>query len=87
MTIAGEPKTGKTLVAALLNVTGDAKAYLKYQWYLRKPNSTKWQLITSGTKASFTFTAKKAKNGYKYRCLVSNAAGEVYTKAVKLTVK
>ena len=33
VTIAGEPKTGKTLVAALLNVTGDAKAYLKYQWY------------------------------------------------------
>ena len=86
--ITGQPRS--VTAKAGKKVTFRVKAsggYLKYQWYLRKPNSTKWQLITSGTKASYTFTAKKAKNGYKYRCLVSNAAGEVYTKAVKLTVK
>ncbi len=39
------------------------------------------------TKDTLSFTATKAKNGYKYKCLVKNKAGTVYTKAVKLTVK
>ena len=61
--IVEKAKAGKK-VTFRVKASGD---YLKYQWYLRKPNSSKWQLITSGTKASYTFTAKKAKNGYNYR--------------------
>lgn len=61
---------------------------LKYQWYYQKPGTTKWVKITkNGAKPTYKVTAKKSMNGWKYKCLVSNAAGKVYTKAVKLTVK
>ena len=60
---------------------------LKYQWYYQKPGSKKWVKISKAAKATYSFKAKKKQNGYKYRCLVKNAAGQVYTKAVKLTVK
>ena len=60
---------------------------LKYQWYYQKPGTKKWVKMSGKTKATLSFTAKKNKNGYKYRCLVKNAAGKTYTKAVKLTVK
>ncbi len=41
----------------------------------------------NGAKPTYKVTAKKSMNGWKYKCLVSNAAGKVYTKTVKLTVK
>ena len=60
---------------------------LQYQWYYQKPKTTKWVKISGATKATYSFTAKKTKNGYKYRCKVTNAAGSATSKAVKLTVK
>lgn len=60
---------------------------LKYQWYYQKPESSQWVTITNATGASYTFTAKLKRDGYKYRCLVENKAGSVYTRAAKLIVK
>ena len=60
---------------------------LHYQWYYLKPKTSKWVKIAKGTKASYSFTAKKKQNGWKYRCEVFNAAGSVNSKAAKLTVK
>ena len=62
-------------------------ASLKYQWYYQKKGTTKWVKIAGATKSTYSFTAKKSKNGYNYRCTVTNAAGSVTSKAVKLTVK
>ena len=60
---------------------------LKYQWYYQKKGTSKWVQIKKATKATYSFKVAKKNNGYKYKCLVSNKAGKVYTKAVKLKVK
>ncbi len=80
---AASVKAGKK-VTFKVKATGGA---LKYQWYYQKKGTTKWVKISKATKATYSFTVKKSQNGYKYRCTVTNAAGKVNSKAVKLTVK
>lgn len=64
--------------------TGDG---LSYRWQYQKPGETKWNNVqTNGTSATYSLSAKAKHNGYTYRCRVTNAAGTVYSKAVKLTV-
>ena len=50
---------------------------LTYQWQLKKPNSDIWQKSTaSGAQtASVRITATEARNGYQYRCVITNRAG------------
>ena len=87
-TITAQPKAAS--VKAGKKVTFKVKAGgegLKYQWFYQKPKTTKWVKISGAAKATYSFTAKKTKNGYKYRCTVTNAAGSVTSRAVKLTVK
>ena len=87
-TITAQPKAAS--VKAGKKVTFKIKAAgegLKYQWFYQKPKTTKWVKISGAAKATYSFTAKKTKNGYKYRCTVTNAAGSVTSRAVKLTVK
>ena len=71
------------------NLTVKAKGEkLKYQWYYRTSPTAKWKKVTSkGKSATLTFKAKAKQNGWQYRCLVKNSAGQVYTKTVKLKVK
>ncbi len=76
-------KAGKTATFKLKASGGG----LSYQWYYQKPGSSKWVKVSKATKATYSFKAAKNKNGYKYRCVVKNAAGKVTSKAVKLTVK
>ena len=86
--VASEPvsvcvRDGKT-VTFKVKATGGS---LKYQWYYQKPGTDRWVPITNATGASLSFVAKLKKDGYKYRCLVENKAGSVYSKAAKLTVR
>ncbi len=61
---------------------------LKYQWYYRTSPTGKWKKITTkGTSSAYTVKVKARLNGYQYRCLVKNSAGQVYSKTVKLKVK
>ena len=63
------------------------KAY-GYMWQYQKPGSSAWTDVSKdGDAATYTLTTAARHNGYKYRCKVTNAAGTVYTSAVKLTVK
>ncbi len=75
-------REGKTVTFRVKAVGGS----LKYQWYCQKPEDGRWKEVTNATQASFTVTAKTARNGNKYKCLVSNKAGSVWSKPVKLTV-
>ena len=61
---------------------------LTYQWYYKKPGASSFKKVAaaSGKKATFTVTATAAKNGYQYRCKVTNASGSRTSKTVKLTV-
>ncbi len=86
--ITTQPKAAK--VKAGKKVTFKVKATggeLTYQWYRLKPGAKKWEKVKNATKTTYSFKAAKKWNGYKYKCLVKNKAGKVYSKAVKLTVK
>ena len=62
---------------------------LSYQWQYRTGAGATWYNSTmSGCKtATMTVKATAARNGYQYRCKVSNSLGSVYTNAATLTVK
>ena len=62
---------------------------LSYQWYYRTSSSGSWNKCsgTGAATASLSVEAKSYRNGYQYRCRVSNAAGEVYSDVVTLTVQ
>lgn len=60
---------------------------LKYQWQYKKPGGSWTSITKNGTSATYKLTAKAKENGYQYRCKVTNIAGSVTSKAVKLTVK
>ena len=61
---------------------------LSYQWYYQKPGESTWNKVsTNGTSATYSLTTEARHNGYQYKCTVSNTAGSVTSKVVKLTVK
>ena len=63
---------------------------LTYQWQWMAKGGSSWTNCTSATtgynKATLQVSATAARNGYKYRCKVSNSYGYVYTSPVTLTV-
>ena len=61
---------------------------LKYQWYYRTSASGSWAKSTGTGSATATLTveAKTYRDGYQYRCRVSNDLGYVYSSAATLTV-
>ena len=62
---------------------------LSYQWYYRTSSSGEWKKCTGtgATTRTLTVEAKSYRNGYQYRCKVTNVAGYKYSKTVTLTVK
>ena len=77
--IAASGATAKFTVAAT-GATG-------YQWYYRKTATGSWTKCSNGTAATLSVVAKNYRDGYQYRCKVSNSAGYVYTNAATLRVK
>ena len=59
---------------------------LSYQWYYQKPGSDTWTAVSSvaGKKATYSLTTALRHDGYQYKCLVKNSAGEVWSKTVVL---
>ena len=60
---------------------------LTFQWYYRKSSKAKWTKIKGATEATYSFKATAKKNGYQYKCDITNRDGTVSTKAVTLKVK
>ncbi len=62
---------------------------LSFQWQWRSSSTGAWKDCTmEGSKtATLKVPATKARNGYQYRCVITNLAGSVNSKAVTLTVK
>ena len=78
--------SGKT---ATFTVKADGEG-LTYQWQYRVSSTGKWLKATAtGNKtASMKVPGTAGRNGYQYRCVITDADGDVvYTKAVTLTVK
>ena len=58
-----------------------------YQWWYLKPGSSTWTKVSNnGTSATYKLTTAARHNGYKYKCVVKNAAGSVTSSVVTLTV-
>ncbi len=71
------------------NVTASGSG-LKYQWQWSSDAGKTWKNSSSATKgyntATLTVTATAARNGYKYRCKVTNSTGTVTSGTATLTV-
>ena len=78
---AAEGTTVKFTVAA-------SGGSLKYQWYYRTSSTGEWKKSTGtgATTKTLSVEAKAYRDGYQYRCRVSNAAGYKYSSAATLTV-
>ena len=62
-----------------------AKNAKKYQWQVSTDGET-WTDIPKATKNKYAFTATEDMDGNQYRCILSNADGEVETGAATLSV-
>ena len=60
----------------------------KYQWQVSKDGGTTWtnSVGTGSTTKTLTVKAYKAMDGYRYRCIISNPAGQSTSKEANLTV-
>ena len=87
--ITTQPSNATVKSGKKATFTVAAKNATKYQWYYRTSRTGSWKIISGAAakKATYTFTAKRAKNGYQYRCKVSNATSYVNTNVVTLKVK
>jgi hypothetical protein len=78
-----------TSVVAGKKVTFTAKATgrsLSYQWYVKKPGNTWYSKISGARKSSYTLRPSSARDGARYRVVVSGARGTVTSKSAVLTV-
>ncbi|MBR0354690.1 MAG: leucine-rich repeat protein [Oscillospiraceae bacterium] len=71
---------------AFFSVTVSSPLLESYQWYYRANPSNAWAKCTNGTSAWLTVEAKNYRNGYQYRCAVTNEAGTTYSDYATLTV-
>ena len=87
--ITTQPKSQTAAEGATVKFTVAASGSgLSYQWYFRKSSSDSWSKSsgTGATTASLSVEVKSYRNGYQYRCKVTNAGGYVYSNAATLTV-
>ena len=59
-------------------VCADGKGTLKYQWQTKAPGATEWKDSTNATAKSpiFVLTAQNGHDGYRFRCVVTDANGQ-----------
>ena len=88
-TISTQPQdvTAALGATAVFSVTASGEG-LSYQWQFRKSDTDSWSNCSgdSASTASLSVEAKSYRDGYQYRCKVTNAAGSVYSEAAVLTV-
>ena len=88
--IKTQPATQKVKAGSTAKFTVSATGYgLSYQWQTKTSSSGSWKNCTfTGSKtATMSVSATTARNGYYYRCKITDSAGNVtYTNTVRLYV-
>ena len=84
--ITTQPKAATVPVGSRASFTVKAEGATSYQWQFRKSASDSWSSCSNGTGATLSVEAKSYRDGYQYRCKVTNAAGSVYSNAATLRV-
>ena len=87
--ITGQPSdyTGTVGGTATMKVTATGSG-LKYQWYVSKDSGKTWNSLGNDfARASVSFEATEARNGYSYRCVVTDGNGKsVISNSAKLNI-
>ncbi|MBO4289354.1 MAG: hypothetical protein J5865_04550, partial [Lachnospiraceae bacterium] len=92
LTIKTQPKSVSTTAGKKASFTVAANCTgLTYRWQYRKNSSGTWKNVSTATAGYNTATLKvsatKARNGYQYRCVIKDSAGNTVTsKAAALKV-
>lgn len=76
--------------SVIFTIAAEGTAPLTYQWQYQMPGGTAWTntTLTGAKTASLTVPATAGRSGCKYRCVVTDAAGNVaYSNVATLTVK
>ncbi len=86
--ITTQPSNKSVVENTSVKFTVKATGAASYQWQYRKNSTTSWYNSTgTGNKtAALTVDATSARNGFEFRCKVTNASGSTYSSAAKLTV-
>ena len=73
---------------AVFAVTSSGSTPLVCKWQVDRGDGTGWIDLEGERSASITVhSVTKDQNGWQYRCVISNAAGETSSNAAKLTIK
>lgn len=73
--------------SATFTASATGEAPLAYQWERSDDAGSTWEEIAGETAQTYTFlNIQSADNGARFRCHITNAAGESYTAAATLTV-
>ena len=89
-TVSSQPASASVNAdsSATFTVTASGTTPLLCQWQVDKNDGSGWTDISGAVNASYTVEKVTAEqNGWKYRCVVKNAAGSVESNAATLTVK
>ena len=89
-TVSSQPASASVNAdsSATFTVTASGTTPLLCQWQVDKNDGSGWTDISGAVNASYTVEKVTAEqNGWKYRCVIKNAAGSVESTAATLTVK
>lgn len=89
-TVSSQPASASVNAdsSATFTVTASGTTPLLCQWQVDKNDGSGWTDISGAVNASYTVEKVTAgQNGWKYRCVIKNAAGSVESNAATLTVK
>lgn len=89
-TVSSQPASASVNAdsSATFTVTASGTTPLLCQWQVDKNDGSGWTDISGAVNASYTVEkVTTEQNGWKYRCVIKNAAGSVESNAATLTVK
>ena len=89
-TVSSQPASASVNAdsSATFTVPASGTTPLLCQWQVDKNDGSGWTDISGAVNASYTVEKVTAEqNGWKYRCVIKNAAGSVESNAATLTVK
>ncbi len=87
--ITAQPVNATAPVGETVTFTVKAEVgTLSYQWYFAKPGSDSWSKCSGDSARTdcLSVEVKSYRDGYRYRCAVSNAAGSVNSEAAVLSM-
>ena len=87
-TITAQPSNKIAEAGSIVTFTVAASNATSYQWQYRTSSTDGWSnsSASSAKTSSFSVKAETYRNGYQYRCKVTNSAGTTISNAVTLTV-